>query len=130
MLASIFAWYEAGFGLLFLASFLVALLLFVTLGLATNLLLRLKFVTGLPGFKWYETMHLTGLKMEFFNRSLNPRVRYARHALALDECRADFDRVPWINDSDAPAATPRRDPGSRSAGSLGTTRMSAEVTRE
>jgi uncharacterized protein (DUF2235 family) len=47
-------------------------------------------------------MHLTGLKMEFFDRSLNPNVRYARHALALDEYREDFDRVPWVNDSDAP----------------------------
>jgi uncharacterized protein (DUF2235 family) len=103
VLASMFAWHETGFGLPFLGSFLVALLLFATLGFATNVLLRLKFVTGLPGFKWYETMHLTGLKMEFFDRSLNPRVRYARHALALDECRADFDRVPWMNDSDAPS---------------------------
>jgi uncharacterized protein (DUF2235 family) len=103
VLAGIFAWYEAGaFGLHFLGYFLTALLLFIALGFATNILLRLKFVTGLPGFKWYETMHLTGLKMEFFDRSLNPRVRYARHALALDEYREDFDRVPWINDSDAP----------------------------
>jgi uncharacterized protein (DUF2235 family) len=33
---------------------------------------------------------------------LNHRVRYARHALALDELRADFDRVPWVNDGDPP----------------------------
>jgi Uncharacterized alpha/beta hydrolase domain (DUF2235) len=72
------------------------------LGLATNLLLRLKFVTDLPGHKWYETLHLTGLKMEFFDKSLNGNVRYARHALAIDEYRADFDRVPWVNDEDAP----------------------------
>jgi len=110
LLASIFAWYKAGFALVFLVYFLGALLLFGTLGLATNLLLRLKFVTGLPRFKWYETMHLTGLKMEFFDRSLNPRVRYARHALALDEYRADFDRVPWINDSDALSRAPAEGP--------------------
>lgn len=111
MLASIFAWSAAGaFGLLFLGHFLLALLLFAALGFAINILLRLKFVTGLPGFHWHETMHLTGLKMEFFDRSLNPRVRYARHALALDEYREDFDRVPWINDGDALARDPAEGP--------------------
>lgn len=103
ILATAIAWYEVGeFGLRYLAVFLLALVGFVALGVAANLFLRLKFVTGLPGFKWSETMHLTPLKMEFFDRSLNPRVRYARHALALDEYRADFDRVPWVNDGDAP----------------------------
>lgn len=73
---------------------------FTLCGTLINILLRLKFATGLPNFPWYRTMHLTSLKMEFFDRSLNPRVRYARHALALDERRADFDRVPWVNDGD------------------------------
>jgi uncharacterized protein (DUF2235 family) len=40
--------------------------------------------------------------MEFFDRSLNKNVRYARHALAIDEMRADFDRVPWGNDGQPP----------------------------
>jgi hypothetical protein len=34
--------------------------------------------------------------------SLNRHVRYARHALAIDENRADFDRVPWVNDGKPP----------------------------
>jgi uncharacterized protein (DUF2235 family) len=86
----------------FFAYFGAALAAFAMMGVAVNLLLRLKFVTGLPGYHWYQTIHLTGLKMEFFDKTLNPNVRYARHALAIDEYRADFDRVPWINEGDAP----------------------------
>src|ERR1700686_3967440 len=85
-LASTFAWFETrSFNLQFLGNFVAVLVAFAVLGLATNVLLRLKFVTDLPGHKWYETLHLTGLKMEFFDKSLNRNVRYARHALAIDE---------------------------------------------
>ena len=59
-------------------------------------------MTGLPEHRWYETLHLMSFKMAFFDRSLNTKVRYARHALALDEHRADFDRVPWVNDAKPP----------------------------
>jgi Uncharacterized alpha/beta hydrolase domain (DUF2235) len=75
---------------------------FAGMGNLSYYLLRLKFVTGLPGYKWWQTLHLTSFKMAFFDRSLNPHVRYARHALAIDENRADFDRVPWINDASPP----------------------------
>jgi uncharacterized protein (DUF2235 family) len=78
----------------------LAILLLTVTGL--YYLLRTKFVTDLPGYRWYQTLHLMSFKMAFFDRSLNPRVRYARHALALDEHRADFDRVPWVNDADPP----------------------------
>ena len=33
--------------------------------------------------------------MKFFDEQLNPNVGWGRHALAIDEHRADFDRVPW-----------------------------------
>jgi hypothetical protein len=33
--------------------------------------------------------------MRFYDRSLNPKVQYARHALAIDERRKDFNREPW-----------------------------------
>lgn len=71
-------------------------------GYLATIAMRLKFAPGLPGVKWYETIHLTSFKMEFFDRSLNKNVRYARHALAIDEMRADFDRVPWVNDGQPP----------------------------
>ena len=33
--------------------------------------------------------------MKFYDEQLNPNVGWGRHALAIDEHRADFDRVPW-----------------------------------
>lgn len=43
------------------------------------------------GFTW----HLSGWKSGFYDQNLDPRVQYARHALAIDESRADFARVGW-----------------------------------
>lgn len=101
--AALFAWLEVGtISWAFLHHLVLALAAFALTGMLIYYSLRLKFVTGLPGFKWYETVHLTGIKMEFFDKTLNKNVRYARHALAIDENRADFDRVGWINDGDPP----------------------------
>jgi len=86
----------------FRTSFLAILGLVGLAGVGFYYLLRLRWATGLPGFKWYQTIHLTSFKMTFFDRSLNPNVRYARHALAIDENRADFDRVPWKNEGEPP----------------------------
>jgi uncharacterized protein (DUF2235 family) len=45
-----------------------------------------------PGqFRW----HLARWKSGFYDRFLSTRVRYARHALAIDETRRDFARVEW-----------------------------------
>jgi uncharacterized protein (DUF2235 family) len=41
--------------------------------------------------------------MRFYNQSLDPKVPFARHAMALDEDRADFGNVPWDH-ADRPAA--------------------------
>ncbi|MEJ2801588.1 DUF2235 domain-containing protein [Comamonadaceae bacterium PP-2] len=46
--------------------------------------------------------HVTSWQFRFYDLSLNPRVRYARHALAIDETRADFMRVPWANEGQRP----------------------------
>ena len=35
------------------------------------------------------------MKFEFYDKSLNPDVYAARHALAIDESRKDFSRVQW-----------------------------------
>ena len=95
------AWSGAPFGHReFWISFGAILGLIGCAGLSFYYLLRLRWVTGLSGYKWYETLHLTSLKMTFFDRSLNPNVRYARHAIAIDENRAEFDRVPWRNEGD------------------------------
>jgi hypothetical protein len=38
--------------------------------------------------------------MEFYDNSLNTNVGYARHAIAIDENRSAFQRVPWGNSKD------------------------------
>ncbi len=40
--------------------------------------------------------------MRFYDMTLNPKVQYARHALAIDERRKDFDRVGWGTRGDHP----------------------------
>jgi uncharacterized protein (DUF2235 family) len=47
--------------------------------------------------------HFATWHLRFYDNSLNPRVRFARHALSIDENRADFERVPWGNEGEKPA---------------------------
>jgi uncharacterized protein (DUF2235 family) len=56
---------------------------------------HVKVAFGLPNYRWWKTLRITRLWMRFYDQDLNPRVGYARHALAIDERRAAFDRVPW-----------------------------------
>lgn len=56
---------------------------------------HIKFAFGLKGFSFWDTLHLSEPKMKFYDTTLNPRVSYARHALSIDEERAEFARVPW-----------------------------------
>jgi hypothetical protein len=100
--AGVAYYFAEGFDLRFTAYLVSTFAGLSLIGWIVSLLLRVKFATGLPGYPWYKTLHLTPIKMTFFDRSLNPHVRYARHALAIDERRADFDRVPWVNDGTPP----------------------------
>jgi uncharacterized protein (DUF2235 family) len=62
---------------------------------------HLKTIRDFPergDFKW----HIAAWRFRFYDNSLNPRVRYARHALAIDETRKDFARVPWAIPTDCP----------------------------
>jgi uncharacterized protein (DUF2235 family) len=36
--------------------------------------------------------------MAFYNTNLDPAVRFARHALSIDENRKDFPRIPWAEE--------------------------------
>ncbi len=56
---------------------------------------RLRVAFELDGFPWYKTLHFTEGRMNFYDRTLNPNVAYARHAISIDECRDSFQRVPW-----------------------------------
>jgi uncharacterized protein (DUF2235 family) len=63
--------------------------------LIAYLITHIKVAFGLEGYPWWKTFHLTDARMKFYDQQLNPNVGWARHALAIDEHRADFDRVPW-----------------------------------
>jgi len=49
---------------------------------------------------------LANWSMKFYDNKLNRRVRFARHALSIDEARVDFERVIWEFDGDATARKP------------------------
>ena len=56
---------------------------------------HLKFAWRLPGFYFWDVIHLTDFRQKFYDQYLNPLVVYARHAISIDERRNDFKRVPW-----------------------------------
>jgi hypothetical protein len=56
---------------------------------------HVKYAIGLPGYSFHQTLHLTSPKMQFFDKHLDNAVCYARHAMSIDENRADFSRVEW-----------------------------------
>lgn len=58
----------------------------------------LKAAFGLPGYgilKSIATIHLTRRKHRFYDQTLNANVGYAKHAMSIDENRADFKLVEW-----------------------------------
>jgi hypothetical protein len=58
----------------------------------------LKIAPSLPGYgllKRLATIHLAPPKHKFYDTTLNPHVGYAKHAISIDENRADFRRVGW-----------------------------------
>jgi len=79
------------------AVYWAAWLLFDTVCLAgaAYIFTHLKFSFSLPGFHWWETIHLTTFRQKFYDQSLDECIGYARHAISIDERRADFKRVKW-----------------------------------
>lgn len=58
----------------------------------------LKVAPRLPGYGFFKrlaTLHLTRRKHQFYDTTLNVNVGYAKHAISIDENRADFARVKW-----------------------------------
>jgi len=71
------------------------LALFAALGAGVAYLrTHLKWAEGVEGGFW-ASVHLTPFRQRFYDTDLHPRVPYARHAIAIDENRADFARVKW-----------------------------------
>ncbi len=62
---------------------------------------RIKTIRDFPkerNFSW----HWSSWKFAHYDKFLDPRVVHARHALAIDEHRLTFDRVPWASSKDDP----------------------------
>ena len=67
---------------------------------------HLHYAIGLSGYSFWQTLHLTAPKMKFYDFHLDNAVWYARHAMSIDENRADFARVPWGSAQNAGPARP------------------------
>ncbi|WP_375783544.1 DUF2235 domain-containing protein [Bradyrhizobium sp. Pha-3] len=73
------------------------------LGLATALIVflmnYLKIAPALPDHSAWQrlrTLHFAPPKHKFYDKTLNQNVGYAKHAISIDENRADFKRVGWV----------------------------------
>jgi type VI secretion system (T6SS) phospholipase Tle1-like effector len=58
----------------------------------------LKIAPPLEGYGFFRrlaTLHFTQPKHKFYDTTLSPYVGYAKHAISIDENRADFARVGW-----------------------------------
>src|SRR5258706_12859705 len=93
-IAACLALTEHLFGLDFMPSFMGFCAALIALVLLSSLRYSLRVIHDYPNpgeSRW----HLAGWHSGFYDRYLDKQVRYARHALAIDETREDFARVPW-----------------------------------
>lgn len=56
------------------------------------------------------TWHIESWRFKYFDRYLDNRVQFARHALSIDEQRKDFARVPWGVKGEKAAKTHKDEP--------------------
>jgi uncharacterized protein (DUF2235 family) len=56
---------------------------------------QVKFAPSANPKKWWRTLNISFRRMTFEDKMLNDNVRYARHAISIDENRAAFQRVGW-----------------------------------
>ena len=71
---------------------------------------HVQYAIGLEGYSFWQTVHFTAPKMQFYDKHLDNAVWYARHALSIDEDRADFARVEWGSSSNSGPPRPDRYP--------------------
>ena len=83
---------------LWLLSFLAWFLIFFGVPLLAVLAAYLK--THLRFHPVKKRFYFADWSMKFYDDKLSRRVGFARHALSIDEARADFERVIWIYDGD------------------------------
>jgi uncharacterized protein (DUF2235 family) len=77
------------------SSFIIVAFVLLAVAWGVTLIKRIRVVFDLPGYDWRKTFHLTQPRMKFYDHDLNINVGFARHAIAIDEDRASFDRVWW-----------------------------------
>lgn len=70
------------------------LILLASVALVGYLSSHIRYTTQ-TSFNWLRTLHLRAWKLRFYDKYLNPRVSYAKHAISIDENRKDFARVEW-----------------------------------
>ena len=85
----------AYFGLGFWHSYVVLAIGAGLLAAVIHTALRVRFEFGLPRSRRWRVFHFTAPRMRFYDTELDPNVRHARHAIAIDEFRPSFGRVPW-----------------------------------
>lgn len=94
-LAAIVAYVLASiFGVGFWFGFSVLAALSGAGALAMHLRANLKIIRDYPS-PGKHSWHIVSWRLNFYNTFLNKRVRYARHAMAIDEDRENFPRVRW-----------------------------------
>ena len=79
----------------------ITLSLFAGAAVAFAVKLRLNARRSISDYavKGKNRAHTISWKADNYDRKLSRRVRYARHAIAIDETRADFERVRWGRNS-------------------------------
>ncbi|MDW7662472.1 DUF2235 domain-containing protein [Halomonas sp.] len=80
-------------------SFLLFFFCIVLVSTAINFKSQYRSIRDFPergDHKW----HLAAWRFRDYDMFLDPRVRYARHAIALDEERCSFSRVGWAREAD------------------------------
>ena len=92
---ALFSYVQSLFLLPFLPVMLWSLGVSLLIAAVWYLVTHVQYAIGLPGYSFRQTLHFTAPKMQFYDKHLDNAVWYARHAMSIDENRADFARVPW-----------------------------------
>ena len=71
-----------------------------------NFATRIKVAFGLPGVRWWQTLHIATARMKMYDTELDQAVSYARQAISIDEQRPSFARVPWGRPDTRKSGTP------------------------
>jgi uncharacterized protein (DUF2235 family) len=92
---AVISYLQSLFWFAFLPAFLWSMGVSLVIGVIWYAVTHVQYAVGLPGYSFFATLHFTEPKMQFYDKHLDNAVWYARHAMSIDENRADFARVPW-----------------------------------